>query len=338
MKQARPHIKRHVRDPLTEWPADVPLSLCGPLGVGKRTLGQKIPQNGVEIMHRRGTPASPHRSIRLHPLTVGELGLQDKGQFLTLMGLGGFPDAIWRASETDRPESLPGHLDELIASVWSTKPVHGRRGAPAKKPGDPRALLHHLMARIGQPLSIHAMATGFGVSHPTMKRWINELEDHHGVFRLHPLANQIKEPNFRPIKKDQKAYPYDWSLGLNNHARLEALVAVHLLAWVETGVDLFDKPLTLHYLRDCDQREVDFVISNNGEPILLVQCEPSIARPSPHLVYFQKKFPTAQAWHLSLEHPRSPQTLGSVRMAHPLDFLMTLDLGHSRQLSPDPIE
>jgi len=338
MKQPRPHIKRHIRDPLAQWPADVSLTLCGPVGVGKRTLGQKLPQTRVEISERRISAGSPHRSIRLHPLTVGELGLKDTSQFMSLMGRGGFPESIWQASKTDRPDRLPGHIDELIGSLWATQPPNGMRGAPAKRPNDPQALLKEMIARIGQPLSIHAMASTFGVSQPTMKRWIDELEDHHGLFRLKPFSNPPKQAHFRPIKKDQKAYPYDWSLGINNHARLEALVAVHLLAWVQTGVDVFSRPLTLHYLRDCDQREVDFVVLEDGAPILLVQCEPSIARPSPHLVYFQKKFPRAQAWHLSLEQSRFTQTVGSVTMAHPLDFLMRLDLGHSRQISSDPLE
>jgi len=338
MKQPRPHIKRHIRDPLAQWPAHVSLALSGPLGVGKRTLGQKLPQTRVEIAHRRGAPPSPHRSIRLHPLTVRELGLQETGQFMTLMGRGGFPAQIWAGSEGDLAKTVPKHMDELIQSLWGMDPPSSRRGAPAKRPRDPRALMRDLMARIGQPLSIHAMASAFGVSHSTMKRWIEELEHHHGLFRLKPFADQQARAVFRPIKKDQKAYPYDWSLGCNNQARLEALVAVHLLAWVESGEDLFGRRLTLHYLRDCDQREVDFLISDNDKPILLVQCEPSIARPSPHLVYFQKKFPTAQAWHLSLEHSRCTETLGSVKMAHPLDFLMTLDHEHSRQVSPDHLE
>lgn len=337
MKHPRPHIKRHIRDPLARWPKQVPVALCGPVGVGKRTLGQKLPQTHIETTHRRVRPIRPQRSIRLHPLTVTELGLKHTEQFITLMGRGGFPERIWPTPDTE-PSTTPQHLNDLLSRVWRRKTSTRQRGAPTKTPDDPRAFLDALMRRIGQPLSTHSLASAFGVSHPTMARWIDELEDHHGLFRLKPLSTSTQPLNFRPIKKDQKSYPYDWSLGSNNPARLEALVAVHLLAWVETGVDVFDRPLTLHYLRDCDQREVDFVVLDSGVPILLVQCEPSIARPSPHLVYFQKKCPKAQAWHLSLEQPRSTQTVGSVIMAHPLDFLQRLDLGHSRQISPNPLE
>lgn len=332
MKQPQPHIKRALRDRLAQWPNDRRLHLTGPVGVGKRTLRQKLGQTQVEISHRKSGLTPSHQTIRLHPLTVRELGLQQHSQLMTLMARGGFPASVWRASDAQAADGMPEHLRGLMGHVWAAQ--EPQRGAPAKAPQDPEALLQGLMAGIGQPLSIHALATTWGVSDPTMKRWIEQLEDHHALFRLKPLVCPPQGPRFRPIKKDQKAYPYDWSQGPNNLARLEALVAVHLLHWVETQVDLFGRPLSLSYFRDCDQREVDFVVSENEAPILLVQCEPSVTRPSPHLAYLQKKFPKAKAWHLSLEQSleqsRPPEAVGAIHMAHPLDFLMALDLGPSR--------
>lgn len=334
MKQPQPHIKRALRDTLAHWPADRPLQLTGPVGVGKRTLRQRLAQTHVEISHRQGGLKPNHKPIRIHPLTVRELGLQQHSQLITLMARGGFPEFIWQTSETNTSDHLPKHLDGLVENVWGSQALNRQRGAPAKAPKDPQALLNNLMTSTGQPLSIHAIASAWGVSDPTMKRWIGQLEDHHALFRLKPLPSPtdgpgFRPPRFRPIKKDQKAYPYDWSLAKNNHARLEALVAGHLLHWVESQVDLFDRPLSLSYFRDCDQREVDFVVCEDGAPLLLVQCEPSIARPCPHLAYLEKKFPNVQAWHLSLEQSRSPQAFGAIHMAHPLDFLMELDLAHS---------
>lgn len=330
MKPPQPHIKRALRDRLADWPANRPLQLIGPVGVGKRTLRQKLAQTHVEISHLQSGLKPHHKTIRIHPLTVIELGLQQHSQLITLMARGGFPESIWQASETNPCDGLPKHLCDLVDDMWGAQAPSRERGAPTKAPKDPEALLNTLMTRTGQPLSIHAIASAWGVSDPTMKRWIAQLEDHHTLFRLKPLMCPPQGPRFRPIKKDQKAYPYDWSLAKNNHARLEALVAGHLLHWVESQVDVWGRPLSLSYFRDCDQREVDFVVCEDKAPILLVQCEPSVARPSAHLAYLQKKFPDARAWHLSLEQARSPRAMGAIHMAHPLDFLLELDLAHSR--------
>ncbi len=350
MKPASPHIKRRLSELLAQWPTDRPLQLIGPMGVGKRTLQQKLAPKVVQVSHVRA-PTEPahqitHPPIRLHPLTVRELGLHQRSQLMTLMARGGFPETIWRQSETEMGTSMPNHLRGLMVDLWGAEPRQSdqadqanqtSRGAPTKTPNDPAAFLATLMASVGQPLSIHALATFWGVSDATMRRWIDQLEAHHALFRLKPLACPPEGPKFRPIKKDQKAYPYDWSQAPTNLARLEALVAGHLLHWVEAQVDLFDRQLGLHYFRDCDQREIDFVVCENQVPILLAQCEPAITRPSSDLVYLQKKFPQAQAWHLSLEHAKPPQKIGAAYMAHPLDFLKGLEVAHSQRMPSEVI-
>ena len=58
--------------------------------------------------------------------------------------------------------------------------------------------------------------------------------------------------------------------------RNENLEASHLLKsvqwWTDSGLGEFE----LHYVRDKQQREVDFLAVSNGEPYLLVKCKTSL--------------------------------------------------------------
>ena len=77
------------------------------------------------------------------------------------------------------------------------------------------------------------------------------------------------------------------------------LVAAHLLKWVEYQVDTQGRPCELRYFRDIEGREVDFVVTEDGAPILLVECKSSDREISPALRYLKVRFPDAQAWQIS---------------------------------------
>ena len=54
--------------------------------------------------------------------------------------------------------------------------------------------------------------------------------------------------------------------------RFETLVACHLLKAVEGWTDMGLGKFSLHYLRDKQQREVDFLVANDGHPWFLVEA------------------------------------------------------------------
>ena len=51
----------------------------------------------------------------------------------------------------------------------------------------------------------------------------------------------------------------------------------------------------LHYVRDKEKREVDFVLSEKGKPFCLIECKTREETLAPSLLHFQKKLlvPTA---------------------------------------------
>jgi predicted AAA+ superfamily ATPase len=103
----------------------------------------------------------------------------------------------------------------------------------------------------------------------------------YGIFRLPPFG----APKLRAIRKARKHYHYDWSVVPNAGARFENLVASHLLKWVEFQIDTEGRSLELRYFRDIDGREVDFVVTERGQPIALVECKLADGDIAPGLKY-----------------------------------------------------
>lgn len=310
----RPHIKRALRDPLATLGAQSAIELQGPPGVGKRTLARQLGAGAVTTTHRRhATPTPGARRVRVHPLTVRELGLTTPSHFTTLLKRGGLPAQVWA---DPAPDALPD------AVKWLLKDSNGLPGPVDEKTG--AGLWASVMGFVGRPLSVRAIAGAAGVGERRALAWTDTLHAHHAVFRLAPLPSPTAGATFRALKKGQKHYPYDWSQARTRHAQLEALVANHLLQWVESSADLANEDKRLVYFRDCDQREVDFVILDNNRPALLVQVDPVADTANRHLAYLARKFPQTQAWQLSLDAPMAPVQLKGVSIAHPLGFLMGL--------------
>ena len=66
------------------------------------------------------------------------------------------------------------------------------------------------------------------------------------------------------------------------------MVALELFRAVSNWNDLGLGNFSLHYLRNRDKEEVDFLISNNHNPLLLIESKLSDDHPSKSLIKFQK--------------------------------------------------
>ncbi|VAW85211.1 hypothetical protein MNBD_GAMMA18-908 [hydrothermal vent metagenome] len=77
------------------------------------------------------------------------------------------------------------------------------------------------------------------------------------------------------------------------------MVACHLLKWVHFQQDTQGHDVDLHYFRDTDGREVDFVISDRGKPLIAIECKWSDSKVDKNLRYWKSRFPNCEAWQLS---------------------------------------
>jgi len=251
--------------------------------------------------------------LRLHPLSVAELGVTTAREVGDLLTLGGFPEPFFGGSETEARRWSRQYRDLLIRDeVTSLERVHDL--------GRLELMMVRLPDLVGSPLSINNLREDLEVSHKTAAGWMAILERLYAVFRVPPFGS----PRIRAVKKEQKHYHFDWSLVPGEGPRSENLVASHLLKWVHFQQDAHGRDLELRYFRDTDGREVDFVVVERRAPVLLVECTWGDADIDRSLRYLKQRFPKADAWQLSGTGSKDYRTPDGIRAAPACTLLKTL--------------
>jgi len=251
--------------------------------------------------------------LRLHPLSVAELGIRDAGGWTQLLTLGGFPEPFLSGSETEARRWSREYRTRLVRDdISSLERIQDL--------GHLELLMLRLPDLVGSPLSINGLREDLQVSHKSVSSWLSALERLYAIFRLPPFG----APKIRAVKKEQKLYQMDWSLVRSDAARFENLVACHLLKWIHFEQDTQGRDLELRYFRDIDRREVDFVITERGKPIRFVECKLSDADVDGGLRYLHTKFPAVDAWQISAVGRKDFQTPDGVRVAPAIELLKNL--------------
>ncbi len=243
--------------------------------------------------------------LRLHPLSVAELRASSRDDLRDLLELSGFPEPLLGGNATEARRWSLAYRDRLIREeVTSLESISDL----AKL----ELLAIALPARVGSPLSIHALRENLQVAHTTLARWLDVLERLYAIFRVAPFG----APRLRAVKKAQKHYHFDWTQVDALPARFENLVAAHLLKWVEYQIDAHGRALELRYFRDIDGREVDFVlVERSGKPIGFVECKWEDGPLDASLRYLRQRFPTVPAWQISAVGTRDYVTPEGIRVA-----------------------
>ncbi|MGH9161935.1 MAG: ATP-binding protein, partial [Vicinamibacteraceae bacterium] len=148
-------------------------------------------------------------------------------------------------------------------------------------------LVDLLPERVGAPLSIANLRQDLEVDHKTVERWLQILENLYVCFRVAPYG----VPRIRAVKKERKAYLWDWSSVPGSGARFENLVASQLLKYCHFIEDTEGRVMELRYLRDVDKREVDFVVLQNRRPLFAVECKTGDRAIGPAVRYFAERTP-----------------------------------------------
>jgi len=254
-----------------------------------------------------------YHMLRLHPLSVAELGIKNVSDFGDLLKLGGFPEPFFGGSETQARRWSREYRSRMVREdVASLERVHDL--------GHMELMMMRLPDLVGSPLSVNALREDLQVSHKAVSAWLAVLERLYGVFLLSPFG----APRIRAVKKEQKHYQLDWSLVANEGARFENLVACHLLKWVHFEQDSKGRDIELRYFRDSDGREVDFVVTERNKPILLVECKSSDTDVDRGIRYLHGKFPDADAWQITAAGRKDYVSSDGVRVAPALELLGTM--------------
>jgi uncharacterized protein len=139
---------------------------------------------------------------------------------------------------------------------------------------------------VGSPLSINNLAGDLQVAFDTVKTWLLLFDSFYLTFRISPWTAKVA----RSILKEKKVYLFNFPIIEDEGARFENLVALEFLRAVESWNDRGLGKFSLHYLRNKDKQEVNFLLAEQNRPLLLIETKVSDTTPAPSLLTFQALF------------------------------------------------
>ncbi len=152
-----------------------------------------------------------------------------------------------------------------------------------KSIGSIETLYHMLPSKIASPISIPSLASNLKVTYNSINNWLSAFERFFLVFSISPWRKRIA----RAIHKERKVYLWDIPKINEPSARFENMVAIELFRTVTAWNDLGYGQFALHYIKNKEKQEVDFLIVNGDEPALLIEAKLTDTNPSPVLKKFQ---------------------------------------------------
>jgi predicted AAA+ superfamily ATPase len=230
--------------------------------------------------YRRGGDSlmGRYRYLRMHPFTVAELGMQSTSDLSDLLKFGGFPEPFLSQNERDW-------------KLWSRERLYRivnddiRDLERLREYSSIELLAEAMPERVGSLFSKKSVAEDLEVSPHTVEHWVKILEAVYYCYRISPYG----APKIRALKKEQKLYLWDWSNIDSAGTRLENMVASHLLKYCHYIEDTQGEKMELRFLRDTDQREVDFVVLKNKKPLFAVECKSGDRQLSKSITYFKER-------------------------------------------------
>jgi predicted AAA+ superfamily ATPase len=230
--------------------------------------------------------AGRYFQYRLHPLDLRELSnvqnkLSTDEVLERLLNLGGFPEPFLEGTEKFYNIWKKTHLDIILRQdLIDQEDVRDIKSI--------ELLIDLLKRRVASPISYNSLAEDLQKSDKTIKKWLSLLESMDVIFKVTPFHKNVARSNL----KRPKYYFYDIArVTAGEGAKLENLVACSLLKECHFRQDCFGEDWKLHYLSKKDGQEVDFLLSKDGVPKIMIEVKKSDSSPSQNLKVFSKDLP-----------------------------------------------
>lgn len=235
--------------------------------------------------------------FHLWPFTIAELGNIRKEIEVFLRAPLGMPSARNKAllEKWKRLSSLSGfpepYLSDRVTTYrrWTTtyssqllrQDIRDLTGI--RSIGEAETLYILLPSKVGSPLSVPSLASDLKVAYNTILNWLFAFERFFLTFSITPWTKKIA----RAIQKERKVYLFDVPRVEGPGARFENMIALELWRAITNWNDLGYGQFSLHFVKNKEQQEVDFLIANNRNPFLLVEAKLSENSPTAPLRKFQ---------------------------------------------------
>jgi len=261
--------------------------------------------------------AGRYFSLRLHPFSVREwVELTDArpdDALDRLMLRGGMPEPFLADDDVQARRWRQQYFTDLVREdVMEFSRIHEIRVM--------RLLVDMLRERVGSPLSIASLARDLQVSPNTLAKYLEILEALYVIFLVRPYHRNVA----RAILKAPKVYFFDTAYVRGDvGVQWENASAAMLLKHVHFEQDALGKQASLHYLRNKEGEEVDFLLCENGDPVRLIECKHADHRPTAALMKFAAVFSQAEAIQLVREL-KQEEYRHPVAVVRGADWLATL--------------
>ena len=243
---------------------------------------------------------------RLHPFTLGEVLDSHRAAVLA-------PADFWRALAEPPPASAVAQLDLLERFTGFPEPLFAQSELRLQRwrkshrdlilqedlhdltrirdIGLIDSLVALLPERVGSPLSLNALREDLGVAFGTVQTWLAALERLYYLFEIRPYAGRLA----RALRREGKVYLYDFTRIEEPGPRFENLVALALRKLCDAWTDFGHGDFALHYVRDKEKHEVDFLITESGKPHALIETKLGDSAVAPSLHYFHERLRPAHS-------------------------------------------
>ena len=267
-----------------------------------------ISGSGRLDLYQKGGDSLAGRYFLFHlwPLTISELGNRNRGirGFLknplkmemsetgelkeiwrALSEFSGFPEPYMSGRKTTYRRWTNIYSQQLIRE--DIRDLTGIKSIVGLE-----TLYFLLPSKVGSPLSIPSLASDLKVSYNSVQNWLSALERFFLIFTIGPWTRKIS----RAIQKERKLYLWDTPRIKEPGARFENMVALELYRAVTGWNDMGYGTFSLHFIKNKEQQEVDFIVANDGDPVFLMEAKLADTEPSSALRKFQNflKIPAIQ--------------------------------------------
>jgi len=191
--------------------------------------------------------------------------------------LGGFPEPYLRGRTAGYRRWARSYSRQLIREDI-------RELTEIRSVTEMETLYHLLSSKVGSPLSITGLAQDLRVSYTTVQNWLAIFERFFLTFSLPTWTERVS----RAIQKERKVYLLDTPRINDPAARFENQVAVELWRALSNWNALGHGDFSLHFVRNKEKQEVDFLIADGREPFLLVEAKLADEQPTKALYNLQR--------------------------------------------------
>jgi predicted AAA+ superfamily ATPase len=267
-----------------------------------------------EVVDPKGPPGDyePQKTLEGLIRAAGAPPPRVRDTFLALLRWGGFPEPFRRRDPRQLRRWHRERRDLIVREDL-------RDLSRIQLLSHVEELVELLVLRTGGILSYNALREDLQVALDSVRLWVGYLERLYFVYRVRPYSARLP----RALRREPKVYLWDWSEIADPGVRLENMVASHLLNGCHFSQDWGHPPLDLHFVRDKEKREVDFLITKEKKPWLLVEVKLSRTAPGSAIRYFGDKLGVKHRF-LVVAELQQPGSAGDVHVLDAPSFLACL--------------